>query len=165
MQEVSPVAVLRLTQGHGHRYGGGRFRHTLQTQSSLVRQSIRLGEVERLLRPDEIVERVLAAAKAWDDVVKVRRLSRWGTCRGRIGPPCVHWRTCTAGFNTFECLRLPPRLRASQEWSTCFVSPLSTLVSAQPFISGFWLFGFALPSTQPMGRSETKANLGRRLPG
>jgi hypothetical protein len=75
VQEVSPVAVLRFADGQRHGYRGRRLRHAVQPQTGFVWQSVRLGEVDRLLRPDEIVERVLTAARAWDDVVEVTALT------------------------------------------------------------------------------------------
>jgi len=71
MQEVPPVWVADVAhrRGDGERFR--RFRLPHETQAGFVRESVGLEGIDFLLRPNEVLERIAAAAIARDDVVQV----------------------------------------------------------------------------------------------
>src|SRR5688500_12478495 len=71
VQEVPPIRVACFAHGRrdGERFRRGRL--APETQAGFVRKPVGLEGIDLLLRPDEVLERVAAAAIARDDVVQV----------------------------------------------------------------------------------------------
>src|SRR5688500_7530206 len=71
MQEVPPVRVADVAHRRGDWERFWRFRLPHQTQAGFVRETVGFEGIDFLLRPNEVLERITAAAVAWDDVVQV----------------------------------------------------------------------------------------------
>ncbi len=68
---MPPIRVLHFAHGRGdrERFRRGRLAH--ESEAGLVREPVSLEGVDLLLRPNEVLERVAAAAVPRDDVVQV----------------------------------------------------------------------------------------------
>src|SRR5438105_864590 len=71
MEEMPPVRVLRFAHGRRDRERFRRRGFTHEAQAGFVRESVGLEGVDLLFRPNEVLERIAAAAVARDNVVQV----------------------------------------------------------------------------------------------